>query len=419
MCRPPPIPWQEGEVKQRGTAASQRRGRPRGRGHANAAVSAAPQKSPETHSSARELPPTVSQKHCTSSPPEVEGTSSVDLKSNSSCGEVQGFALQDSSLMLGRSPFPSGPLITTVDPGVKMEPANWKYASALPTSCLVHANGSLSDIGLSKVSPLDHLKTRLGLNSVPVSAPQGPALCPHSPAELCCLTNKAGDSQNGLKWERHPGSPANDGTRKCHADCVSLDSFCKLPKPLKVLPLDIDCSLQVRHLMHMPPGSSQLSSFGKKLSEVLAQDLSDACQTPSPHPGLQEQMYPLNLSMRSASKKPAVDLRSEVFDTCQYTNDPPCEPKVNFQKESVKESGLVPNTNGCLVLAWAQDTPTDLCLPRRAKELLRGHITQQEGATCGPDPSEADVHPLIAVVKEDSTLGSCSNACELPTQVNM
>ncbi|XP_023675315.2 uncharacterized protein [Paramormyrops kingsleyae] len=409
----------EGEVKQRGTAASQRRGRPRGRSHTNAAVSAPPQKSPETHSSARELPPTVSQKHCTSSAPEVEGISSVDLKSSSSSAVVQGFAPQDSPLIQGLTPFPSGPPITTADPRVNMEPANWKYASPLPTSRLVHDNGSLSDIGLSKVSPLDHLKTRLGLNSSAVSAPQGPAVCPHSPAELFCLTNKAGESQNGLKWERLPGSPANDGTRKCHADCVTLDSFCKLPKPLKVLPLDIDCSLQVRHLMHMPPGSSQLSSFGKKLSEVLAQDLSDACQSPSPHPGLQEQMYPLNLSMRSASKKPAVDLRSEVFDTCQNTDDPPCEPKVNFKKESVKDSGLVPNTNGCLVLALAQETPTDLCLPRQAKELLHGHVTQQEGATCGPDPFEADVHPLLAVVKEDSTLGSCSNSCELPAQVNM
>lgn len=77
--------------------------------------------------------------------------------------------------------------------------------------------------------------------------------------------------------------------------------------PLRVLPLNLDCSVQVCQLMksrRLDP--SQLQTFTRRLSEALSQDLSPKppCSPMTPPP---EQALPLNLSKRFVVKRPSTE----------------------------------------------------------------------------------------------------------------
>ncbi|CAL8401061.1 unnamed protein product [Boreogadus saida] len=150
------------------------------------------------------------------------------------------------------------------------------------------------------VCPLDTFRTRLSLHHggedpslhkpLPQSLQSGAEPCPahnhHHNHQPCAGCVADGAAQKGAPKEGKARPP--------------------LP-PLRVFPLDLDCSVQVRQLMRTPLGAVQLHSFTRRLSEVLAQDLR---AKPLPHPCSPitpppEQAQPLNLSQRAPGKRPA------------------------------------------------------------------------------------------------------------------
>ncbi|XP_041720567.1 uncharacterized protein LOC121551950 [Coregonus clupeaformis] len=200
--------------------------------------------------------------------------------------------------------------------------------SALPR---LHAGGSLGGFSPTKgLCPLDLFRSRLGLTSLdsPGLNPQDPAS--HQPSSLH-LQAKAGSSDtphpNGDQSQQQShhqcsGCGLDEAAQRGGSSSISTregrSSRPPLP-PLRVLPLDLDCSLQVRQLMHTRLGLAQLHSFTKRLSEVLAQDLSSKpCLPVTPHP---EQALPLNLSKRSTTKRSASDTDSRMAAGDQENGD--------------------------------------------------------------------------------------------------
>ncbi|MBN3320598.1 ARI5B protein, partial [Atractosteus spatula] len=227
----------------------------------------------------------------------------------------------------------------------------------------LYAMGSIS---LPKdMSPLDYLKTRLGR---PLSLGSG--------AEGEIQKPSLGLSD----------APVRDG-RTRHP----------MP-PLKIIPLDIDCSLQVRQLMRTPLGSSQFHCFTKKLSEVLAQDLSKTRQHGSPVSGSPEQIVPLNLSKRCTVKRPADDLEAQGLPSC-HSGSPSSQPAkrprpeweaANEQGRPLKQSGRFP------VAPAAQEEPADLSSPERARAKPQEDRAQQgsrspQGVHCSGRPASFDL----------------------------
>ena len=156
------------------------------------------------------------------------------------------------------------------------------------------------------ICPLDAFRTRLSLHHVA----DDPAL--HKPIAQSLQAAVAAESS-----PQHNNHHHHHNLQPC-AGCVADEGAQKgggpkegkarppLP-PLRVFPLDLDCSVQVRQLMRTPLGAVQLQSFTRRLSEVLAQDLR---AKPLPHPCSPitpppEQAQPLNLSQRPPGKRPA------------------------------------------------------------------------------------------------------------------
>ncbi|XP_041749915.1 AT-rich interactive domain-containing protein 5B-like isoform X1 [Coregonus clupeaformis] len=241
----------------------------------------------------------------------------------------QGLNLANLPLTPDLSPMsaPFLPLLPKTEREVKMENGDTPEpsptlspATFLPALPRLHTGGSFGGFSPTKgLCTLDLFRSRLGLTSLdtPGLTPQDHAS--HQPSSLY-LQAKAGSPNatlpNGNQPYPHPQSHhqfhhqcwgcgldeeaqrRGSSTREGHTSRPTLP-------PLRVLPLDLDCSLQVRQLMRTRLGSAQLHSFTKRLSEVLAQDLSSKPHLPVTPPP--EQALPLNLSKRSTTKISAFD----------------------------------------------------------------------------------------------------------------
>ncbi|XP_021479302.2 AT-rich interactive domain-containing protein 5B [Oncorhynchus mykiss] len=231
----------------------------------------------------------------------------------------------------------------TQAPSPTLSPAN--LLSDLPR---LHAAGSLGGFRPSKSPcPLDLFRSRLGLNSLdsPGLNTQDPAS--HQPSSFH-LQAKAGSSETPVPNGDQPHLQSHHQCLGCGLDEAAQgggnsststregrSSRPPLP-PLRVLPLDLDCSLQVRQLMHTRLGLAQLHSFTKRLSEVLAQDLSGKpCLPITPPP---EQALPLNLSKRSTTRRSASDTGSWMAAGDQENGDTTLPLAKRHRMESCEEA---------------------------------------------------------------------------------
>lgn len=190
--------------------------------------------------------------------------------------------------------------------------------------------------------PLDLFRARLGLRGVGGSStvnqtsPEAPEILQHQ-----C----SGCSLDHSSWS---GSPKEGMTARP-----------ALP-PLKILPLNIDCSLQLHQLMHTRLGSAHMDTFTKRLSEALAQDLGKNQQIIKNNvPLSQEQAMPLNLSKKATTKRSSDDLDS----LCGQS-----EAK-NLKMEPVDLRLSLKQHGGSSPVSKVQDEPADLSCPRRARAL--------------------------------------------------
>ncbi|XP_036379791.1 AT-rich interactive domain-containing protein 5B [Megalops cyprinoides] len=279
-------------------------------------------------------------------------------------------------------PLASSPLLppqTKTEPVVKLDHVDPLSPSSLSALTRLHMAGPLGGFSLPKgLSPLDLFRARLGLATADgpgVTPPDSPALQP----SLLLFQPKSGSPET-----HRPGG--EDGSQKGPvepSDGLGRDGRPRAPlPPLRILPLDIDCSLQVRQLMRTRLGSSQFSSFTKKLTEVLAQDLSKARQpglgSPPAPPAGQEQSLPLNLSKRCTSKRPADDATDPGGLPGSHRGlDLPLPAK---RAKTEWEGGAEPlkHTAGLTLIPATQDEPADLSCPRRA----RASLQERAGAGC-------------------------------------
>ncbi|KAG9265907.1 AT-rich interactive domain-containing protein 5B-like [Astyanax mexicanus] len=254
-----------------------------------------------------------------------------------------------------------------VNQQVKIEhgPSAPSSLSAQPQHKL-QIGGSLERFSPTKgMCPLGLLKARLDLNGV--GGPERTAQDPSIPHQTALLSQTKASSPQTPENFQHQCSG-------CGLDNISWTAGPKdgqttrppLP-PLKILPLDIDCSLQLRQLMRTRLNSAHMNSFTKRLSEALAQDLSKSYQ-PNGHalPVAQDQAIPLNLSKKPTTKRSSDDM--EVRDS-QHQN---CG---DLQAKKVK---MEPEDD-CLALKWnrslsdaplVQEEPADLSSPRRVRAVL-------------------------------------------------
>nr|XP_054590383.1 AT-rich interactive domain-containing protein 5B isoform X1 [Nothobranchius furzeri] len=149
--------------------------------------------------------------------------------------------------------------------------------------------------------------------------------------------------------------------------------------PLRVLPLNLDCSVQVCQLMktrHLD--SSQLQTFTRRLSEALSHDLSTKppCSPITPPP---EQALPLNLSKRFAPKRTTAEGPEPSQQALNGNTDPPLSKKSrpgfleqaqDFSLGGRSSSGGSPGSPNMDLKS--QEEPADLSSPSRIRAFLLG-----------------------------------------------
>lgn len=252
--------------------------------------------------------------------------------------------------------------------------------------------GSVEGFSPTKgMCPLDFFKARLGLGGV--STPertqeasitsQNKARSPETPENLqhqCSGCNSAHPSWTGGPREGLTARP-------------------QLP-PLKILPLDLDCSLQLRQLMHTRLSTTHMNTFTKRLSEALAQDLSKT----NSHavPVCQEQAVPLNLS-----KKPTTKRSSDEVDS-QWQRDSEAK---RLKMEPVDLRLILKQKGGSSEQTSVQDEPADLSCPRRVRALhdrtsliLTGSQDSHLSTKSEINSSTASVFPLSVVSSSGTAL---------------
>ncbi|KAJ8266841.1 hypothetical protein GJAV_G00135290 [Gymnothorax javanicus] len=255
--------------------------------------------------------------------------------------------------------------------GGKLEGVDSLSPSSLSALTRLHMSKPLGSYGLPKsLCPLELFRARVGLGGVRAGGAEPESSAPLQLPPVVLYPPKAAAAD--LTDRRVPCAGPR-GEEGGHKGCTSepsagdsaSDDACRsrapMP-PLRILPLDIDCSLQVRQLMRTRLGSAQLNSFARRLTEVLAQDLSRARPTApptGPAEAGQEQTLPLNLSKRCTAKRSAEEagLLSD--------GDLPVSPKRGrgeWGLLSTKQEGPL----GTHLLA-EQDEPADLSCPRRAR----------------------------------------------------
>ncbi|KAK3524301.1 hypothetical protein QTP70_027032 [Hemibagrus guttatus] len=252
--------------------------------------------------------------------------------------------------------------------------------------------GSLEGFSPTKgMCPLDFFRARLGLSGV-----TGPE-----------RTQEA--SITSQTKARSPETPENlqhqcSGCNSVHPSWTGgpregLTARPQLP-PLKILPLDIDCSLQLRQLMHTRIGTAHMNTFTKRLSEALAQDLGKT----NGHavPVSQEQAVPLNLS-----KKPTTKRYSDDVDS-QWQRDSEAK---QLKMEPVDLRLTLKQNGGSSGQMVDQDEPADLSCPRRARALqdrtsldLTGSQDSHLSPKSDLNPSTDSVFPLSVLSSSGTTL---------------
>ncbi|KAK5887892.1 hypothetical protein CesoFtcFv8_016451 [Champsocephalus esox] len=169
----------------------------------------------------------------------------------------------------------------------------------------------------------------------------------------------------GAWWTRRPrrgGSVGTSGTGP------------PLP-PLRVLPLNLDCSVQVCQLMRTRLGSSQFQTFTRRLSEALSQDLSSKppCSPITPPP---EQALPLNLSKRFVVKRPSAEGPESSHGDVNGNVDQPLSKRLctemadNFGLGGRSGSGGSGGEGEQEVEMRNQEEPADLSSPSRIRAFL-------------------------------------------------
>ncbi|XP_061558711.1 AT-rich interactive domain-containing protein 5B [Phycodurus eques] len=234
-------------------------------------------------------------------------------------------------------PFPPKPKEPKDRAGESAALAPGVLISALPRHFVGGSLGGFSPI--KGLCPLDVLRNCVGFQKVLES----PALTPQEPSQphttIYALQPKHRSPDTPVPSGDQPPAPAlpiqqhrnplpgrnvdEDGQRGGARDARNRHP---LP-PLRVLPLDLDCSVQVRQLMRTRLGSTQFQTFTRRLSEALSQDLSakPPCSPITPPP---EQALPLNLSKRFTLKRPGTDPVELGRATTNGTADEPSLKKV-------------------------------------------------------------------------------------------
>ncbi|KAF7654075.1 hypothetical protein LDENG_00074880, partial [Lucifuga dentata] len=290
--------------------------------------------------------------------------------------------------------------------------------SALPRHFV---GGSLAGFSPIKgLCPLDIFRNRLGLQR----SLESPALTPQDPTQqhstIYPLQPKSGTLDTPRPSDQpqlHTVSQQHNRCSGCNVDEAAQrgggqEGRNRLPlPPLRVLPLDLDCSVQVRQLMRTRLGSTQFQSFTRRLSEVLSQDLSTKppCSPITPPP---EQASPLNLSKRFTAKRshsdgPEPSKTTVNGSTSQTSSKRPRA--VGAEQATAEDFSLGGRSSsggsgrgGDGVEVTPQEEPADLSSPSRIRAFLLGlppfQVKLEEdlnGTRFGklfPPPSEAGPH---------------------------
>ncbi|XP_071362137.1 AT-rich interactive domain-containing protein 5B [Trachinotus anak] len=216
-------------------------------------------------------------------------------------------------------PFQPKPKDLKTERGESVAPAPGVLLSTLPRHFVGGSLGGFSPI--KGVCPLDVFRSRISLQR----SSESPALTPQDPTQnhptVYPLQPKSGSpdtphpsgDQPQPQPQPHPLHQQHNRCSGCNVDegaqrGGSRDTRTRpLLPPLRVLPLNLDCSVQVCQLMRTRRlDSSQLQTFTRRLSEALSQDLSTKppCSPITPPP---EQALPLNLSKRFTAKRPSTE----------------------------------------------------------------------------------------------------------------
>lgn len=247
--------------------------------------------------------------------------------------------------------------------------------------------GSLGGFSPIKgVCPLDVFRSRMSLQR----NLESPAVTPQDPAKHLYTLQPTGGSpdtphtgpdqtqpqpQPQQKRNEYSGCSVEDGVQKGG----NRDARNRPPlPPLRVLPLNLDCSVQVNQLMRTRLGSSQFQTFTRRLSEALSQDLGakPPCAPITPPP---EQALPLNLSKRFTAKRPGAPHAPDPSPVATVGNeDQPTSKKARTgcpgQPEDFSQRTLSASagTGGTGQNMKNQEEPADLSSPSRIRAFLLG-----------------------------------------------
>lgn len=280
-------------------------------------------------------------------------------------------------------PFLAKPKELKPDRGERAAAAPGAPLSTLPRHFVGASIGGFSPI--KGVCPLDVFRSSIGLQR----GPESPALTPQDPTQhhptIYTLQPKSGSpntphpSGDQLQPQPHPQHNHCSG---CNGDEAAQrggirDARSRPPlPPLRVLPLNLDCSVQVCQLMRTRLGSSQFQTFTRRLSEALSQDLSakPPCSPITPPP---EQALPLNLSKRLTAKRPGAEGPEPSLAALNGGADQPpskrprpgsAEPVEGFGPGGRSSSGGGEQD----VEMENQEEPADLSSPSRIRAFLLG-----------------------------------------------
>ncbi|XP_051903138.1 AT-rich interactive domain-containing protein 5B [Hippocampus zosterae] len=293
-------------------------------------------------------------------------------------------------------PFPPKPKEQPKDrAGESAAAAPGALLSALPRHFVGGSLGGFSPI--KGLCPLDVLRNCVSFQRVM----EGPGLTPQEPSQphaaVYALQPKHGSPDTPLTSgdQLPPPPPPARPVQQHH----NLYSGCNLDEdterggardpryrqplpPLRVLPLDLDCSVQVRQLMRTRLGSTQFQSFTRRLSEALSQDLSvkPPCSPITPPP---EQALPLNLSKRFTLKRPGADPAEPGQASANGAEYEPSLKKVKANCSERAADFSLGGGPGRLISgaiggggqepgAKSQEEPADLSSPGRIRAFLLG-----------------------------------------------
>ncbi|XP_049897090.1 AT-rich interactive domain-containing protein 5B [Epinephelus moara] len=287
-------------------------------------------------------------------------------------------------------PFQPKPKELRPDRAETVAPAPGVLLSTLPRHFVGGSLGGFSPI--KGVCPLDVFRNRISLQR----GPESPALTPQDPTQhhptIYTLQPKVGTpdashpSGDQLQPQPHMLHQQHNRCSGCTVDEAaqrggSRDVRNRPPlPPLRVLPLNLDCSVQVCQLMRTRLGSSQFQTFTRRLSEALSQDLSTKppCSPITPPP---EQALPLNLSKRFTAKRPSTEGPEPSLATINGSTDqPPSKrqrPGCTEQAEDFSLGGRSSSVGSAGggeqdVEMKNQEEPADLSSPSRIRAFLLG-----------------------------------------------